>query len=178
MGGEDLAGKERAGFASAAGAGADDEVGFIVLDRRDEAGRSAMMSGAVAVHEDEDSAGGERGFRSGEAGGTVAAGGLDDAGSGLGGDGGGGVGAAVVDDDALGDEVPGHFGDDVADGFGFVESGNDEGDGDGMQSYQTTENANVLRLEEADVDVDLGVVGIGSALVVDLEVGAEGAFAA
>jgi hypothetical protein len=33
-------------------------------------------------------------------------------------------------------------------------------------------------LAKADVDVDLSVIGIGSALVVDLEVGSEGAFSA
>ena len=45
-----------------------------------------------------------------EAGGAVASWAGDDAGARGVGDRGGGVGAAVVDDDALGDEVPGHLG--------------------------------------------------------------------
>jgi hypothetical protein len=46
-------------------------------------------------------------------------------------------------------------------------------------SYQTAERLLFgIRLAEADVDVDLGVVGIGGALIVDLVVGFECACAA
>src|SRR5260370_23793542 len=90
-----------AGFACAAVAGADEEVGFVVLDGGYEARQVGDDVGAVAVHVDEDGAGGERGVGAGEAGGTVAAWGLNDAGAGSVGDGGGCVGAFVVDDDAL-----------------------------------------------------------------------------
>ena len=95
------------GSRCAAVAGADDEVGFVVLDGGNEAREIGDDVGAVAVHVDEDGAGGERGVGAGETGGSVATGGCDDAGAGGQGDGGGRVGAAVVDDDALGDEGQG-----------------------------------------------------------------------
>ena len=99
------------------------------------------------------------------------------------GDGGGGVGAAVVDDDAFGDEVPRHLGDDVADGFGFVQRGDDDGDWRRHPSFffldQTIERLLLrMRLAKTDVDVDLGVLRIGGALIVDLVVGFECACAA
>jgi len=113
----------------AADAAAEDEVGLTAQDGVDEAGQVGEDVGAVAVHEDEDGRLPAGGVDAGEAGGAVAflAGGY--AGTGLFGDRGGRVGTAVVDDDALGDQGPGHLGDDAADGFRFVEGGDDDGNG-------------------------------------------------
>ena len=126
--GEDLAGEHGAGLATAADARAEDEVGLVVGDGLDERGQAGDEVGPVAIHVDEDVGGGVGGERAGEAGGAIAAGGLDDAGSGGAGDLGGAVGRAVVDDEALAEEGPGHLRDDVADGLGFVEGGDDDGD--------------------------------------------------
>ena len=59
MCGEDLRGEHRAGFAVAADAAAEDEVGLAVEDGVDEAGQVGDDVGAVAVHEDEDGGCGE-----------------------------------------------------------------------------------------------------------------------
>jgi hypothetical protein len=126
--GEDLAAQHGAGFAGASDAGADDEVGLVVCYWGDESGEVGDDVGAVAVHEDEGLGGGEGSFAAGLAGCSVAAWGLDDSCACFCCDGGGGVGAAVVYYDALDYLGPGHGGDDLADGFGFVEGGNDDGD--------------------------------------------------
>ncbi len=55
---EDLRGEHGAGLAVATDAGADDEVGFVVLDGGDEFAEVVDDVGAVAVHVDEDGGGG------------------------------------------------------------------------------------------------------------------------
>ena len=107
--GEDLAGEHGAGLASAADAGAEDEVGLIVDNGLDERGQAGDEVGAVAVHVDEDVGGGVGGEGAGEAGGAVAARRLEDAGPGGAGNLGGAVGRAVIDDEALTDEGPRHL---------------------------------------------------------------------
>ena len=126
--GEDLAGEHGAGLPAATDARAEDEVGLIVGDGLDERGQAGDEVGAVAIHVDEDVGGGVGGEGAGEAGGAVATGRLEDAGSGGAGDLGGAIGGAVVDDEALAEEGPGHFADDLANGLGLVEGGDDDGD--------------------------------------------------
>ena len=135
--GEELRGEHGAGLPAATDAGADGEVGLVGDDGIDEAGKIVDDVRAVAIHIDEDVRGGEGGERTGEAGIPIAAGARNDAGSRGGGDIRGGVSGAVIDNDALGDEGPGHGADDVADGGGFVEGGNDDGNGHGDEVEDT-----------------------------------------
>ena len=136
MAGEDLRRQHGARRSVALDARAEHEVG---LARGDGGGEPIEVGDdirAVAIHVDEDVRGGEGGVRAGKAGGAVAAGRLDDARTFLPGDGCGGVGRPVVNDDTFGDLVPRHFGDDMADRFGFVEGGDDDGDlGHGSEHF-------------------------------------------
>ena len=128
VGGEELRGEHGSGLAAAADTGADHEVGLVAEDGIDEAGEIVNDVGAVAIHVDEDVRRGQGGEGAGEAGIAVAAGAGEDSGAGGGRELGGSVGGAVIDDDALGDLRPGHGADDVADGFGLIQGGNDDGE--------------------------------------------------
>jgi hypothetical protein len=123
-----LRGEHAAGFALAAGAGADDEVVLAGEDGGEELREVFGDVAAVAVCEDEDFSLWVGGGDAGSNGLSVAAARFgDDASSGLLRVGGGGVGAAVVDEDDFIDTGLTKAADDVGDGVGFVEGGDDDG---------------------------------------------------
>ena len=128
VGGEELRREHGSGLAAAADTGADHEVSLVAEDGIDEAGEIVNDVGAVAIHVDEDVRRAQGGEGAGEAGIAIAAGAGYDSGAGGGCNRRGGVSGAVIDDDAFGDLRPGHGTDDVADGFGLIQGGNDYGE--------------------------------------------------
>ena len=124
--GEKLMRRHAAGFALAAGARGDDEIGSPGAQRRHQGRDGGRIVGAVAIHENDDVGVGGR-LRAGETGAAVAAADRDHFGAGVARAFWRAVTAAAVGDDHPADDVARQFGDHGGDGFRFIEGRNDDG---------------------------------------------------